>query len=73
LAVAQSQNPLNALALEVTHLQQIRKRVKEPSVAINLLLILFFHAKYNLRRHNTFVGVPEVEVRVESEGGGVFK
>lgn len=42
-------------------------------MAVDLLLVLLLHAKEDLRGYDALVGVSEVQVRVEPEGGGVFE
>lgn len=55
------------------HLQDGRKCIEEPPVTIELLLILLFHAKYNLRGDDAFVRVSELNVRIQSKRCGVFE
>lgn len=42
-------------------------------MTINLLLVFLLHTKDYLCRHDAFVGIFEVEVRVKCERGGVFE
>lgn len=54
-------------------LKQRTKRIERPPMAVDLLLVLLLHAKEDLRGYDALVGVSEVQVRVEPEGGGVFE
>lgn len=42
-------------------------------MAINLLLILLLHAKYDLRGHDAFIRVLEMQVGIKSKGSGVLE
>lgn len=54
-------------------LQAWAKRVEEPSMAVDLFLIPLLEAKQNLGGHDTFVGVSEVQILIQSECRGVFE
>lgn len=42
-------------------------------MAVDLLLVLFLHAKNNLRRYDAFVRILELDVRIQCKGGRIFK
>lgn len=42
-------------------------------MAVNLLLIPFLYAEYDLRRHDAFVRIFEMQIRIETEGRRVLK
>ena len=42
-------------------------------MAVDLLLVFFFHAKNNLRGYNAFVWILELDVRIQGKGSRIFK
>jgi hypothetical protein len=56
-----------------TYLQERTESVEEPPVAVDLLLISFLHAENDLRGHNAFVGILEVQIGVNCKGSRVLE
>ena len=42
-------------------------------MTVDLLLVLFFHAKNYLRGYDAFVWILELDVRIQGKGGRIFK
>jgi hypothetical protein len=47
------------------YLQEWTKRIEEPPVAVDLLLIPLLHTEDDLRGHDALVGIFKVQVRVD--------
>ena len=54
-------------------LEHTPEGIEEPPMRVDFLLVLLLHAEDDLRRDNSLVRVPELEVLVEAESGGVFE
>lgn len=55
------------------YLKHAAECVEEPTVAVDLLLILLLEAEQNLGWYNALVGIAELHIRIESKGGRILE